>query len=409
MLCITQHKKSDIGGKYMENFLGKWKFSKLIIGTKISQVELKPENSHKNMAYELHKQLVLSESKFERVENSSEVLEIIENLISEMSPIIKKSDRHANEIFKETIKLKNRIIDPFVKEWRKVIISNNNKNDILVTEDKFKFFREKLKYYSVKFARIAGVEYYKETKIPIDFRKTWMEHIKISGSNERTSIEDSKFGGKPYWNMSLEYPRDSDGNLMRLLAQINFEQVPRFHNLPKKGILQFFIKASDDFHGMNSNNMNEQSNFRVVYHQEVGNSKRLEDVHIDYTDSSCFPVKKTSKMIFSLSGSPASVSDFRFGKEYKKEAFELLNDDEYKDYCELYPGTGHKIGGYGYFSQVDIRKNNYSEYDFLLLQLDTDEALDIMWGDCGVAHFFIKSKDLKKGKFDDILYTWDCY
>ena len=31
-----------------------------------------------------------------------------------------------------------------------------------------------------------------------------------------------------------------------------------------------------------------------------------------------------------------------------------------------------------------------------------------MWGDSGVANFFINKEDMKNKKFDNILYNWDC-
>ena len=37
-------------------------------------------------------------------------------------------------------------------------------------------------------------------------------------------IFDSKFGGLPYWDMSMEYPVDANQEKMMLLAQINFSK-----------------------------------------------------------------------------------------------------------------------------------------------------------------------------------------
>ena len=70
---------------------------------------------------------------------------------------------------------------------------------------------------------------------------------------------------------------------------------------------------------------------------------------------------------------------------------------------------GHKIGGYPYFTQVDPREEN-DPHTFLLLQIDSDEIEDkeIIWGDCGVANFFISPEDMANCKFDDVLYNWDC-
>lgn len=42
----------------------------------------------------------------------------------------------------------------------------------------------------------------------------------------------------------------------------------------------------------------------------------------------------------------------------------------------------------------------------LLFQLDTVE--DIMWGDSGVANFFISRDALKNKDFSKVYYNWDC-
>ena len=56
------------------------------------------------------------------------------------------------------------------------------------------------------------------------------------------SLTDSKFGGLPYWDLEKEYPTDSKGRKMMLLAQINFSDLSTFDTvLPKEGMLQFFI------------------------------------------------------------------------------------------------------------------------------------------------------------------------
>jgi uncharacterized protein YwqG len=43
----------------------------------------------------------------------------------------------------------------------------------------------------------------------------------------------------------------------------------------------------------------------------------------------------------------------------------------------------------------------------LLLQLDSDE--EMMWGDSGIANFFIDPDDLRRGDFSRVAYHWDCY
>ena len=54
-------------------------------------------------------------------------------------------------------------------------------------------------------------------------KKTAMKAYKLSiEKDSKPDIFDSKFGGLPYWDMSMEYPVDANQEKMMLLAQINF-------------------------------------------------------------------------------------------------------------------------------------------------------------------------------------------
>ncbi|MEY0874488.1 DUF1963 domain-containing protein, partial [Providencia manganoxydans] len=59
---------------------------------------------------------------------------------------------------------------------------------------------------------------------------------------------DSRVGGMPYLPLNEKYPTNSEGMPLKLLAQINFAQMPKLENYPEKGILQFFI-GGDDLYG----------------------------------------------------------------------------------------------------------------------------------------------------------------
>lgn len=46
-----------------------------------------------------------------------------------------------------------------------------------------------------------------------------------------------------------------------------------------------------------------------------------------------------------------------------------------------------------------------------LFQMDSDYGKEndfVMWGDAGVANFFISEEDLANKDFRDVLYSWDC-
>ena len=65
--------------------------------------------------------------------------------------------------------------------------------------------------------------------------------------NNSLNLTDSKFGGLPYISTDEDIPKDSNGNQLALLAQINCSDLPENTLYPKDGLLQFWISRNDDF------------------------------------------------------------------------------------------------------------------------------------------------------------------
>lgn len=250
------------------------------------------------------------------------------------------------------------------------------------------------------------------------FESTVKPYISISTKCKKTLPWESKFGGTPYLPLDYELPRDSEGDLMRLLAQINFEDVPDIGLFPQKGLLQFYISAEDDVYGMDFDDQTNQQRFKVIYIPEVikDTSKITTDFSfLDEIDDDFFPIGDEGKLIFNVEYAPVATGDYQFEKIFGKCMYQLFeeisdNSEKLEDwYYERYSGADHKMGGYAYFTQEDPRVDKkYNEHEILLLQIDSDDELEIMWGDCGVANFFIKPEDLKNLDFSKVLYNWDC-
>lgn len=238
----------------------------------------------------------------------------------------------------------------------------------------------------------------------------------VHGEIRKTTPLESKFGGQPYWLQGEAYPTTQKGKRLRFLAQINFSEMGvSIPNYPNEGILQFFV-ADDDVYGLDFEDGTNQDTFRLVYHAkiETDTSKWLNDFP-KFGDENYFPVEKECALTFEQSEEIVSGSDYRFNKI--TEVDQLLEEDEYdaheeitEMYFDLANGQGSKLGGYPFFTQEDPRAyGNYLTFDTLLLQIDTDSDLSIMWGDSGVANFFIAEEDLKRRDFSKVLYNWDCY
>lgn len=203
--------------------------------------------------------------------------------------------------------------------------------------------------------------------------------------DDNCDYRNSKIGGSYYWPDSSEAP-----NLM-FLAQINLAELPDNDIFPKHGMLQFFIGAD------NSYGLFEENGSLVVYHEWV----REDGIEIwkQYKDS---PVLKPCRMTFDLTTEYMTCADYRFAN-YADES-DLLEDNELYD---MFGGCGSKLLGYPFFTQYDPREGSNEQYDTLLFQVDSEREV-VMWGDVGVANFFIKKSDLEQMNFEDVFYTWDC-
>jgi len=258
--------------------------------------------------------------------------------------------------------------------------------------------------------------------------KTDYYQIKII-PNISPEIFDSKLGGLPYWTPEKNYPTNSDGEQLILLAQINFEREKVNSPLPTNGMLQFFI-TNDDMLGMNSDDQTEQNNFRVIYHEKINyniNKEDVEKLNIPTSNEKVgedFAIIKECKISLEKGLDYIKHGDVKFDnflkiayKEvFKKEPnkediyFHALNDDERNSLDQELEinKSNHKMLGYSYFTQEDPRYDEkYRNYDTLLLQIDS-ESKYVKWGGTGIGNFFISKKSLLEKDFSKILYNWDC-
>ena len=149
--------------------------------------------------------------------------------------------------------------------------------------------------------------------------KTNNYSIELESKTDR--IFESKIGGLPYWTPNKNYPTNSEGKKLYLLAQINFDEEKVLSPLPKSGILQFFIN-DDDLMGLNFDERTKQENFRVVYHETVDYKITKEAIEqlgiIDSQKATNFPIKEECKISLHNGTDYATLSDFQFNKFFSK-------------------------------------------------------------------------------------------
>ena len=232
---------------------------------------------------------------------------------------------------------------------------------------------------------------------------------------ETMKLEQSKFGHYPKLPAGFAYPKDEAGNYLYPLAQINFKEVPALPGYPSSGLLQFYISIHDDVFGIDFKDNQRQKNFRVLYFEE----HEVEHHQTDFSflqevmkmDNS--PVYKPHALNFSMAEEYIGLGDVHYENNAAKivqqiaDKYPAIKEDLEESLYDEFSSGGHKIGGYAFFTQEDPRSyDDIKQYYILLLQIDTDD--EIMWGDSGVANFFIHPNDLARKDFSKVVYNWDC-
>ena len=257
------------------------------------------------------------------------------------------------------------------------------------------------------FSLPAALEPYREQLL-----QTKLPFIRIKAQAGRaTSRWESKVGGLPYLPKGMAYPTASDGRELFFLAQLNFADMPRLAPFPEKGIVQFYI-YDDDLYGMDFDDGENPDTFRVLYFPDViTDETALQTQFALIRDYDLLPhhPEESYPLAFELAEEVAPSTDYRFGQTFGADFFQQFGELEWDvldGFNRVVRSQGHKVGGYAYFTQDDPRRPE--DPMLLLFQLDSDEGMDLMWGDMGVGHFFIRESALKARDFGRVLYDWDC-
>jgi uncharacterized protein YwqG len=257
----------------------------------------------------------------------------------------------------------------------------------------------------------------------------WIEHIKTQlepsrrpaaliqwQATEQPMLTGSRLGGPVYVPSDAAHPM-CDGKPLVFLAQINLAELPAMTGFPRHGLVQFFI-ACDDVYGCTFEpcTMDNNSSYRVVYWpdpQERADwvSSIQPDAAVDglpHDPTQCFAMQ------FTATDHLAGPQDIVFEQLFGTDFFEIepptalnLDADHARDTIfDVLTINGSHVGGYPSFTQYDPRPSDSRLV--LLLQLDTDDSVNMMWGDSGIANFFIDPKQLAAADFSQVLYNWDC-
>ncbi len=214
----------------------------------------------------------------------------------------------------------------------------------------------------------------------------------------------SRVGGFPTLPEGFSLPQNSQVRPLRFLAQINFEEMPALVGFPAQGLLQFYV-ADTTLYGVDYDRPTVPDGFRLLYFKDLPRPPYADIEGLQLPEPECFPIRGYQSVGLNFEPQSIPVS----GADYRASSLGFENDDDSDTYWDCFPGEGHRLGGYPGFSQDDPRASREELRDYeLLFQLDSDDALNLMWGDAGIANFFIQSEALRNADFSDVMYYWEC-
>jgi uncharacterized protein YwqG len=267
-------------------------------------------------------------------------------------------------------------------------------------------------------------------KIDLEEVKTSLES-KIAGVKrpairvlKSEEITRSKFGGQPYAEAgSFKWP-ESGGKPMAFLAQLDLAEIAKVYKydwLSDKGIVLFFYDVLEMPWGFDPK---DRGKWSVIFQANP-------DTCIEYPEGLSQELKLKEQYI-----KPKLIEIF---PDYDDPSIEALNlsdqeADLYIDIEEEEDEPRHQIGGFpspvqgnnmelesqlasngvyvgtseGYASKEAKQLESGADDWKLLFQFDSDDDLDIMWGDCGMIYFWVQQQKSKTNQFDNCWLILQC-
>ncbi|MDO3410811.1 YwqG family protein [Saccharibacillus sp. CPCC 101409] len=236
-------------------------------------------------------------------------------------------------------------------------------------------------------------------------------------------IGNSRIGGEPDLPEMLEWPTDSDGDLMSFVLQLNAAELEDTERrLPTEGVLFFFVGD----YGL-------EVEHRVLYasaRQMEGARRTAAPGELKLEENGPYrPFKLNAQSSLELPGYAYVDEEAVESEEHGWEEYEDLNfalheederpvvkmfgyaegqhgDDEYMAALELFgcestydptEAIERLAGALG--GDPELARREVADI-LMLAEIDSDDDVGFMWGDAGVLHFFIRKEDLLRGRFD---------
>lgn len=239
----------------------------------------------------------------------------------------------------------------------------------------------------------------------------------------------SRIGGRPDLPDIGLWPKYK-GKSMSFIAQVNLDEIAaaaRQPLLPAGGMLYVFYDADQSTWGFDPK---DRGSWAVLYRETPSEAAPPADYPSDLPKEARYksvPVKLQAEQ--SIPDPSEVLSDLLLSEEQQDEVDEVyaqflegavphhqllgypepIQDNEMELQCQL---TSHGIytgDAKGYKDpRVKSLKRGAKNWR-LLLQIDSDEAAGMMWGDVGRLYFWITQDNLKNKRFENVWMISQCY
>lgn len=260
------------------------------------------------------------------------------------------------------------------------------------------------------------------------FEKQLLPCVRLAPCTGTPSRVCSKIGGVPNLPDSLLWPKHKEKSLS-FIAQINLQELPG--NLPKeilpqKGMLYFFYDAKQSTWGYDPK---DKGNWRVLYAENLPEGVQVVSCPADIPEEARFIEKRVQLQDdFSLPEPSEALSKLSLPDDQEDAVYELYGQfakrrspwhqllghpdpiqGEMQLECQLVSHGLYCGDGTGYNDpKAKVLAPGAAQWR-LLLQIDSDDPLGMMWGDAGRLYFWITEDDLRHKRFENVWMISQCY
>lgn len=242
-----------------------------------------------------------------------------------------------------------------------------------------------------------------------------------------SGLGTSRLGGGPDLPADFPWPVRNDRKL-DFLVQVDLKDLAA-HScaalLPREGLLSFFYDLKDQPWGFDPKDLGF---YKVVY-SPPGTPLRRHDIP---NPAEAVPPAALS---FRAGETLPTFGSRSYGQLLKQAGFSDAESDAYVDFAPgpSAEGPQHRLFGHSANVQNDMQLEaqlvtnglycgDATGYEdpraktlepgaddwLLLLQLDSDDAAGLMWGDCGMIYYWIRRQDLQERRFDRAWMALQC-